>query len=307
MKLSTIFANVLNSSYSCVLQNILNANNNSSFGLYLTLSNNNIVNILYSNNSVNNNIQTSNANNNIITIGSILNGMTYGLEIDYGFKNIVTFTGVIKNIANYGILLYSSGENKIYNATTLNNALGGGLTSGGGNNYLYNCLINESTEVMGDGAKKGTGQTQSYNHDQTPNNHVTFFNYGYIQSFPNTLSNGSGLMWQLNITNAGRDSSYPYRHLLRRIPVYANKLVTVTLWVKKSHATNIVASLNYMGNQVTSGTAVTALATNTTTEQQISLQFTPTVQGWAEVELQAYWGGGSAYIYFDNCQVSQAT
>lgn len=305
---NTSYGISLNSSYNNIIQNIINTNNNTSFGLYLTLSNNNTINILYANNSINNNIQTSNSNNNIIVVGNIWNGLIYGLEIDYGFKNTVTFTGTIKNIANFGFIFYSSSENKVYNATTLNNALGGLFSVNGGTNYMYNCLVNESIEYAGDTTKKGNSQVQSDNHDQTPNNHVTFFNYGYIQSFPNTLSNGKGLMWQLNITNAGRDSGYPYRHLLANYyisPANVGRVVQCTLWIKKSHATNIVVNLVYKAGQITGGTTVDILSpkANNTTEEQVVLQFTPTVSGVAEIELQAYWGGGSAFIYFDSIHI----
>jgi hypothetical protein len=123
-----------------------------------------------------------------------------------------------------------------------------------------------------------------------------------------TLTNGSGKEWQIEVNNVAKTSINPFRHILARVYVAANAIVTTKLWMKKSHGTNIVARLAYMGGQITgldSDVFSTDLTDTTETEVTLTLN-QPTVAGVIEIEIQAYWGGATANVIFDKLTIQQS-
>ena len=285
------------SSGNIIIQNLINSINNTLYGVYSITSHSCIINMINISNNVLTNILINRGSNNIYTL---VNTQNCGVLVEFDYCGINSFIGgLFKNMSN-AIQFYASSGVKVFNIIT-NNATTYDLVSNLGNiNYLYNCNITATNEFIGSSTNKDFSQIQSINHDNTANNNWTFFNYGTINMQTATLTHAVNYEWKLALTNVARDSNYPYRYLLCRIPVNAGTQYTVTIYIKKSHATNINASLNFLSGQPCGGTNVIVNAPNDTNENLVTLQFTPTTKGVSEIELQCYIpsGGASSYILF---------
>jgi hypothetical protein len=178
----------------------------------------------------------------------------------------------------------------------------------GGTNYLINFTINESAEFVDTVlAYLNNSYVYCQNYKLTGYEKV-FANYATIVSQATSLTNGSGKEWKIEVTNAVRTSAYPVRFPIAKVAVNANAIVTVKLWMKKSHGTNIIARLAYIGGQI-AGLASNVYSTDLTDTSETEVTLTlnqPTVAGVIEIEVQAYWGGATANVIFDKLTITQA-
>lgn len=89
---------------------------------------------------------------------------------------------------------------------------------------------------------------------------------------------GSGIEWKITINSINRKPNYPFRQMLCAVPVNANQSVTVSLYVTKSHATNIVAQLVCIGGLFPNiPIDVTQISPNDTSRNKVTLAtITPT-------------------------------
>lgn len=121
---------------------------------------------------------------------------------------------------------------------------------------------------------------------------------------------GTGKMWKMAISNSSYDSTYNAAAIpVARVAVNANKAVTVTAWVKKSHATNVGAKLVVRGKQL-AGVAsdITVAAADSTAWNQITLaSFTPTEAGVIEIEYWGYYVAANGDVYIEDLEITQAT
>lgn len=117
----------------------------------------------------------------------------------------------------------------------------------------------------------------------------------------------SGLGWKFAVLNATVPSSlFPVRHVLGKIYVRANALVTLRIWVNRSD-TAINARLCMPGRDiagVTNDVTDTAVASASTWEE-LEITFTPTEAGWIYPELHG-WGGSTHHFFFDDFTKVQA-
>jgi hypothetical protein len=114
-------------------------------------------------------------------------------------------------------------------------------------------------------------------------------------------------MWRLVLTNTTRTSNYPLDLPVGQFAVAANSLVTISAWMKKSHATNCNGRLRVRAYQLAGLTSdVTATLANNTNWQELTLTFTPTEAGVFEVEALAEYVAANANVYIDTISVSQA-
>jgi hypothetical protein len=132
----------------------------------------------------------------------------------------------------------------------------------------------------------------------------TGYCYGeYAISFlQTTTKHGSIGAWSVYISNAYRNVDYPFKWTVARVAAVANVAVTIKVWVKKSHATNIVAKLVIPGLQLAGmDTDITDTKTDDTTDwKELSVQSTQTASGTFEVEVWNYWSAAAAYVYIDS-------
>ena len=249
--------------------------------------------VYYNNNSNNNAITTLTANNNT-------NGVYY-----YNSNNNIITTITANNSSSYGVYYGNSSNNKILNLSTASNATSG-IYNDYGINYIYNASIAEATEVSGM-AVFANSRIFSNKHDNTANNHWIFTDGGTINSLATDRVGGTGLMWKAIISSANRASNYPLKMSLIKLAVVANKLVTITAYMKKDHATNVAAQLLCRGGQIAGVAAdVTATKASDTNWEQLTITFTPTEAGAVEIEFSSWYVAANSNCYCGEVTVGQA-
>jgi len=115
-------------------------------------------------------------------------------------------------------------------------------------------------------------------------------------------------MWKLSPTST-RTSFYPLILSVAKIACVADKLITVKIYMKKDHATNVAGILVCPGGQLTGMTVADIVATKTdvaNTWEELTVTTTPTQLGVVEIEVWAYYVAGNANIYCEDMSISQA-
>lgn len=134
---------------------------------------------------------------------------------------------------------------------------------------------------------------------------------GSIVSETNDRAGGSGLKWKFTIVNPDGGTlaleENPLAMTLAEIPVSSGSEVTVSVYCKKDHATNVAAKLFCELGQLTGITTdVEDVKANDTDWEQLSIQFTPTRTGVVEVKAKAWYVSGLGSVYFADLSVTQA-
>jgi hypothetical protein len=283
-----------------------NANNNASHGVYYSNSNNNtIITLSNANNNASHGVYYYNSNNNtIITLSNANNNASHGVYYSSSNNNTIITLSNANNNGNYGVYYSYSNNNIIKSLSTSNNGTAG-ICNNVGINYLFNALINETTEVSGY-TDFANSRIFSHNHDQIANNHKIFTDGGLIQSTTSVRHTDSGIAWQLSPTSTNRSSNYPLSLVIARIAVAANSQVTVKAWFRRTD-TGITGRLICKGKQIAGvdNDVYADMTAAADTWEQLQIQFTPTEAGVVEIEAQA-WGGTSYSVYVDDMEISQA-
>ena len=132
----------------------------------------------------------------------------------------------------------------------------------------------------------------------------------YITSLATDRAGGTGIMWKMFVVSTTTTANYPVWFRTATIAVVANKLVTVTAYMKKSHATNVSGALVARVNQIawSDGTAdLIFLCSSADTDwHQVSLTFTPTEAGVVEIECWSWYVAGTGQVYIEDMAISQA-
>jgi hypothetical protein len=284
-------------------------NNSTSYGLYFYNSHNCNITTLYSRN---NNITGAGIyiyqshNNHIGTIKEANNSATQGAIASLGHGNTIDLIEHLKYNGTYGVYFSSANENYIGNiqdaggntSAIYNGGIGnkiGGLTTDGTNTasivntgtlYIRHATIGETPIITAPSASASFANYRA-NIEWDAGYSTIYTDGGLIESQASTLANGSGTEWKFTTTtNKNREVVYPLNMIIARIACEANKEVTVKCWCKKGHATDIGARINFAA-QLGAGTQKGDKADNTN-EEELSLAFTPTETGVAEIEAWAY-------------------
>jgi len=230
------------------------------------------------------------------------NNLVAGLTMNQGDYSVGSALAANNQLQGIYSDTRSIGKAVIRNTVTTGNS--GGILALGGNFYLKDCSISESTEVSFNST--ANARVTSINHDQTANNHLIFTDGGQINSTASVRHTASGIAWQLSPTSTNRSATYPLDTLVTAIAVAANALVTVNLWMRRTN-TGITGKLICRGGQL-AGVAADVVDTMTAaadTWEQRTITFTPTEAGVIEIEAWAY--GGTTYsLYIDDLTVTQA-
>lgn len=195
------------------------------------------------------------------------------------------------------------------------------LTASGNTNVgNYNGVIKvnqtnaASTQLIGS-ANSNARKSVNYpsNMYGSVNNVITdnrsYWAYGNSLSQTTTRHTASGVAWQINITNTAQTSELPIYFPIAKVACNASSLVTVKAWVKLSHATDIGAKLMIQANEIAGVTAdVTAAKSADTNWEELTITFTPTVAGVAQIYVQGYWLANLAdeSIFVDDITVTQS-
>jgi hypothetical protein len=181
----------------------------------------------------------------------------------------------------------------------------GGIYSDKSNNICHSATIAESTKVA-------TGSAYYSNTRQYINNlggfSYVYSNYATANS-QNASAGGTGKEWKFAITNAARNTVYPFYIPIARVAVASSGKVTVKVYFKKS-GTGIAGGLRCRVNQVTwsDGTSdIKVTCPDNTNRNQVTLEFTPTAAGVVEIEAGAWYvSSTSQTVIVDDIEITQA-
>jgi hypothetical protein len=174
-----------------------------------------------------------------------------------------------------------------------------------GQAFYRNCIFSSSTEFTAISSRYNY-RHNSQNHDLSGYDYI-FTDGGTINSELTDRTGSVGKMWRLVLTDSTRMSFYPLNLTVGHFAVNSGSLVTVSAWMKKSHATNCNGRLLIRGYQIDGlDNDLTGTLANNTNWQQLSLNFTPTKNGVFTVEALAEYVAGNANVYIDQVTVTQA-
>ena len=246
---------------------------------------------LYNGITVLNNLKVKRFTNGVFyTNGNvILNSPTFSNNTNsffYVSGNASQATLVTNNLVStdtnvFGFSTTSVWSNILATLTLINNAIGGNKNS---INHYYK-FLNRTAGL----ANNAWGLTASA---QTSVRHTA-----------------SGIAWQINPLNININETNPFRFKIASVAVNASSLVTVKVWVKLSHATDIGAKLFIPGGQISGPTSNTSATKSANTNwEELTVTFTPSIQGVVDIYVQAYWRANVAdeSVYVDDVTVAQA-
>lgn len=176
------------------------------------------------------------------------------------------------------------------------------------NIVLRNCLLSDSTEVPNYSTVYINSWITSWDHDQTSGNHY-MWSYNTTANWQTTTYQGTDPgAWKINISNSAVSSIAPTKFPVCQVACAASAAVTVTVWVKKDHATNIAAKLVVEDGQwsLPGITETTDTKADDTSWEELSITFTPTEKGVCPIYLYCWHGGGTANVYVGSVTISQA-
>lgn len=176
-----------------------------------------------------------------------------------------------------------------------------------GSLFIRNASLAETTKCSGATANYGA-KVYICNLTQTAGLNYIYMDGGIIQTITTTgkLHTSPGIAWEFDVTAPARASNYPVMEKLASIAVKANKLVTVSVWVLKDHATNIGAAIFCRGSQLPGvDSDITVTKASDTSYQQLTMTFTPTQYGVITIEAKVWYVAGYNAVYFDDLSVTQ--
>jgi len=280
-----------------------NSNNASGIYYYYSSNNNTCTSPTCNSNNASGIYYNSSSNNNTCTSPTCNSNTNYGIYYNSSSNNN-TCTSPTCNSNAYGIYYTSSNNNTIYALSTTGNTKAG-IYADNANNICHSATIAESTKVA-------TGTTYYANTRQYINNlsgySYVYSNYATANS-QNATAGGTGKEWKFAITNAARNSGYPFYIPIARVAVASSGKVTVKVYFKKS-GTGIAGGLRCRVNQVawSDGTSdITVTCPDNTSRNQVTLEFTPTEAGVVEIEAGAWHvSSTSQTVIIDDIEITQA-
>jgi hypothetical protein len=286
--------------YQNIVSNIIGSTSNSTIYYGISSGTSSFTNIIAKSNF--NHGFHSSYSHNMTAINYICdNNQNGGFTCEHSQTNTIQNSTFTAN--GYGFFFNGgAGTNTFISCTSSNNLFG--AYQGGGLNYLKNCIINEITE-FGIGNPFSDGRIISMNHDNTPNNHVIFTDYGLIRNSVSVRYSNSGFAWSMSPTNIRRDSTYPLDFPIAKVAVNANSLVTIRAWVRRSD-NRLTMGLRLKGNQIAGvpNDITSYMSAAADTWEQVTINFTPTEAGVVEVLAECF--GGTTYTgYVDDISITQ--
>jgi len=181
------------------------------------------------------------------------------------------------------------------------------LLNGTGALLLRKCILLDATEFS-IAASWYNNFVWSYDHDDTPGNHWGF-TYGGTINWQTSVVHGSEPgAWRLTTNQTTKRYLYPLRLKIAEVACAAGSLVTVEVWIKKDHATNIGASI-YVEDEIYNIDGVVAAETikaDDTSWEELTLTFTPTEAGVVQVYAKTWYAAGHSSAYVGSVTITQA-
>lgn len=171
---------------------------------------------------------------------------------------------------------------------------------------ILNATISDVVSIM-NAASTGYNPEIRINNLNATGYPIVYMTGGQVEQQASTLSNGSGREWKFTISTTGRPVTNEIKFPIATIAVNAGSLVTVKCWFKKGNATTIGAKLVCPGSQIAGvSTDVVATKADDTSEEELTITFTPTEAGVVAIEAWAYYISGFSTVIVDNITITQA-
>lgn len=166
-----------------------------------------------------------------------------------------------------------------------------GTVAGNKNRYttLRNCLLNNTTEYQQTPNGFST-YVKSFNHDQVAGNHWVF-SYNATANWQTSVVHSTEPgAWKISLSSP-RVEGIPFVFNVANVAVNSGSAATVTVWVKKEHATSTQAVLYVEDGYYTlSGiTADSDTKADDTDWEQLSVTFTPSEKGVVPIYLSTWY------------------
>ena len=182
------------------------------------------------------------------------------------------------------------------------------MTSTGnfGSNALLmrNCTMSDTTEFL----FSNYSVVYSFDHDNTQGNNWAFHNGATVNWQTTVLQGTDPGSWRTVISSVNRNSLNPVLVKIAEVACAASALVTVKVWVKKDHATNIGAAI-YVEDALYNIAGVVAsevTKANDTSWEELTLTFTPTEAGVVPIFAKTYYIAGNSNSYIGSVTITQA-
>ena len=271
----------------------------------------------------------------VSSIGEANYNSNAGLEFDYGLGIVLEILDASYN-QNYGIyyngwghrvlsapsLTYNNYGVFCTNTTCTNNIIHNAITANNVTNgvyFNYNCTgplfannitIGEANKVgcAGSGGNAMFGKLCASCYGGDPDDHRIYNYYGTLLSQKTVRHTESGIAWQIEPSSATA-IIYPFTVSLAKIACEASKLVTVSMYMRRSD-TKLTLGMLCKGGQLTGvpSDILTLMTAAADTWEKVSFTFTPTQKGVIEIEVYTYrnTAGGTYLGYYDDLEITQA-
>ena len=227
-------------------------------------------------------------------------GMSSGLYYNCTFANFGNSSAVSATLSPKLIrCIFGNNQSSFPNTFT------GGTNYPGSALALYKCLLDDTVEV-GITSLALNNIIWSYDHDQIAGNHWGFTFRGTI-NWQTAVKQGSDPgAWRVVISGVERNSAFPVRFQFAQIAVSANAQVTVKAWVKKD-TTGLECRIfvEHADFTLAGITAQSATAANNTNWQELTIQFTPTVEGIVPLWFDSWATSPFSNTYIGSITVTQ--
>jgi len=244
--------------------------------------------------------------NNVINYLRTLSNGSSGVAFS-GFSNNIIKNTISKNNL-YAASLDLGIFNFFYDFVSAGNI--SGVTYAYGNNYFINPTIGESTKFLAP-ANYVNSKLFISKYAGDVNDNRVYSDGFYAISQATIRHTESGLADQVFVNLTHRTSAYKARLKIQTVFCKtASKAITCSVYIKKSHGTDIEASLFCQGGQilgVVSDVESTPIG-NSTDWVKKSITFTPTEVGGVEIYGLIWWLANAAdeNVVFDDAECTQA-
>jgi hypothetical protein len=259
----------------------------------------------------------------VSTLGNIINvtsamtappsatGLASNIVFANGVNNIVNLSGITVSGTSYGVTCVSNGSNTINYGTISGTA--SAVQMYGNSTLLLNNTSSSGTvatfTVSTSQPELPTVYWQGYNASST-DNRIYYPTYrGNILTDTSTRHTASGISWKMTSNNAATvlgaaTSTSPLSLPVATVACNASSLVTASIWVYRT-STSLTTNFVCPGGQIAGVSTTSASASAAiNTWEQLTITFTPSVQGVVQLFVQCY--GANASVYVDDFTVSQA-
>lgn len=168
---------------------------------------------------------------------------------------------------------------------------------------VYNHTNTATTEF----AMTGSSWVKANKWDGTAGNDFYKTDKGDITPETSIRKTASGKAWKFDVKDSDTVVGSPLSLDVAKVAVDANALVTVKLWVYRD-GTGVTGGLKVKSNLIMGITSASAVASGSASSwEEVTLTFTPTTAGFAEIEAMAYYVSDASHnLYIDDISITQA-